>query len=563
MRIHIKKTISDSNSITEKDILDILLKNRKIDDRNNFLSPPHPTLIPLSFFGFKKEFKKTIKLLEFIKKNNQMIVVYTDYDADGITGGAIMWETLHLLGFKVMPYVPHRQNEGYGFSKKGIDNLKKQFNPALIISVDHGITAREKISYAKSLGIPVIITDHHLKPDKIPGDALAIFHIPALSGAGVAYFLAKEIFKHFKKYGQNIVLSLQNNFSSDYLALAAIGAIADLVPLTGPTRALVFHGLQSCFKTKRQGLLAIFKQAGIIGKIITPYEVGFIIAPRINAIGRLSHAIDALRLLCTTNSKKAEELAGLVGQQNQERQDMVKKAVEEATKIVKSRLVTRDSRLIILASDDWHEGIIGLIASRMVEEFYRPVIIMTKTDGFFKASARSIPALHITEFLRGLKKYLVDVGGHAQAAGFTIEKSKVAEFIKKAEVKANKLIKKSDLEKTIEVDLKMPFHLAREKLAKALEALAPFGMGNPQPRFVSTIQILDAKIFGKTATHLKIVAGDTKIRSYPLELIGFGMAKELPALSKGQLREIVYSLEIDRWGGREKVRGRIIHINTA
>src|SRR3989338_6658426 len=187
MKITYKHEVESKDKFKTEDLIEILLKNRQIKNAKEFLNPADPAKINLIDFGFKKELKKTLKLLEKIKKNNEMIVVYTDYDADGITGGAILWETLHLLGFKAMPYVPHRKLEGYGFSIKGIDNVEKQFNPALIISVDHGITAREKVSYAKKIGIPIVITDHHLKPDALPDDAEAIFHITELSGSGVPY----------------------------------------------------------------------------------------------------------------------------------------------------------------------------------------------------------------------------------------------------------------------------------------------------------------------------------------------------------------------------------------
>ena len=188
MKISFKYEIKHNDKVTENEFIDILLKNRRVKDKEKFLNPPHPSQINLIDFGYRRELKKTLKLLEKIKRNSEMVVVYTDYDADGITGGAILWETLHKLGFKVMPYVPHRKLEGYGFSKKGIDAVKKQYNPSLIISVDHGITAWEKVEYAKKLGIPVIITDHHLKPEKLPDQAEAIFHIPELSGSGVSYF---------------------------------------------------------------------------------------------------------------------------------------------------------------------------------------------------------------------------------------------------------------------------------------------------------------------------------------------------------------------------------------
>src|SRR3989339_2006989 len=476
MNITFKNEIKLQDNIADKEIVDLILKSRHIKDLEEFLNPKSP--LKISLFDFDPKYKlyliKVIKLLKDIKKNQQMIVVYTDYDADGITGGAILWETLHLLGFKVMPYVPHRKFEGYGFSKKGINNVKKEFDPALIISVDHGITKVEEIKYAKSLGIKIIITDHHLKGEKIP-KAEAVFHIPALSGSGVAYFFAKEIFGSFqtsagKKTSEvkantlhkarTSEVKLKTNFATDYLALASIGTIADLVPLTGPSRSVVKYGLEAFPKIKRFGIKHILKQAGIEDKKITPYEVGFMIAPRINAIGRLEHAIDALRLLCTNDEKKAYDLAHKIGNVNIERQEMVEKAVEEAremlakTSAVKNREnkeqtaeVNKTAKIIILVSDKWHEGIIGLIASKIAEEFYRPTLVLTKTGDHYKGSARSIPSFHITDFLRSLKKNLIDVGGHKQAAGFTLEKNQLEEFIKNAQKLANKFIKDKDLER--------------------------------------------------------------------------------------------------------------------
>ena len=565
MKIIFKQEIKSTDKLKTEELIDILLKNRQIKNKKEFLHPTHPAKINLTDFGFKREVKKTLKLLDSIKKNNQMIVVYTDYDADGITGGAILWETLHLLGFKVMPYVPHRKLEGYGFSIKGIDNIKKLYNPALIISVDHGITAKDKVTYAKKLGIPIVITDHHLKPEKIPEDALAIFHLPQLSGSGVAYFFAKEIFNHSSSLSTNYLL-LTTYFKLDYLALASIGSIADLVPLVGPTRSLVKYGLEAFPQVKRVGIKHILQQAGIQDRKITPYEVGFIIAPRINAVGRLEHAIDALRLLCTTKEEKAYHLANHVGEKNRERQDLVIKAVEEARQIIKLQTSNfkHFSKIIILKNKKWHEGIIGLIASKISEEFYRPTIVLTENDGFLKGSARSISALHITNFLRSLKKYLIDVGGHKAAAGFTMEKKNYDQFRAVASKLSNKKIKDKDLERRIEVDIKISLSKLNMSIVKELEKLQPFGIGNPQPTFYSEVEILDVKTFGKKNDHLKIIVRDADFKlptsnfQLPIEFVSFGKAAKYSSLSKGQKIKIVYSLEIDRWGGNEKLRGRIL-----
>ena len=612
IKITFKHELKPSDKIDPKSLIDLILFHRQIKDIKEFLNPKSPLSISLLDFDskYKKFFTLIIKLLKDIKKKSQMIVVYTDYDADGITGGAILWETLYLLGFKAMPYVPNRKTEGYGFSIVGIDNVIKKFNPALIISVDHGITKVKEIEYAKKKGVKIIVTDHHLKAEKTP-KADAIFHIPALSGSGVAYFFAKEIFKWFISHPErnegsptNVGNSnklrdsspsaqndkLPNYFEVDYLVLASIGTIADLVPLIGPSRSIVKYGLEAFTKVKRYGIRHILKEAGIEGKKITPYDIGFIIAPRINAVGRLENAINALRLLCTTKEKKAYELAHRIGKKNVERQDLVEKSVDEAKDILKAKCAnlqtpngveapvcgtdsftlggfakTRTSdqnlpKLIILTSNSWHEGIIGLIASKIADEFYRPTIVLTKNDGFYKGSARSIPGFNITDFLRSLKGCLIDVGGHKAAAGFTIEKKKLTIFETTASKMINKLLKNKDLERKIKVDLKIPLLKIDIHLVKELEKLQPFGIGNPQPTFYSQAKVIGAKIFGKTNKHLKIWVTDLlHSQGINLELISFNQASQFHNLSRGSIINIVYSLEINRWGGSEKLRGKAVY----
>jgi len=550
MKITFKHELKSDANLTNEQITTLLLKSRQIKNLDEFLNPPSPLTFSLQDFGsYKKSFEKVLKILKSIKEKNQMIVVYTDYDADGITGGAILWETLHLLGFKVMPYVPHRRLEGYGFSKKGIDNVRLKFDPALIISVDHGITKVEEIKYATKLGIKIIVTDHHLKGDKVPKKAEAIFHIPALSGSGVAYFFAKEIYA--KTSAVNEVLA--NNFETDYLALASIGTIADLVPLVGLSRSLVKHGLETFPKVKRFGIKHILKQAGIEGKKITPYEVGFMIAPRINAIGRLEHAIDALRLLCTNDEKKAYDLAHKIGNINIERQELVEKSVAEAREIIRNSQSVIKNKIIVLVSEKWHEGIIGLIASKIAEEFYRPTLVLTKTNGGYKGSARSIPSFHVTKFLRSLKKNLIDVGGHKQAAGFTLDKKQLNAFTKNAQKLADKLIKNKDFERKIEADLKIPISKINLDLVKSLETLEPFGIGNPKPTFYSEGILTGAQLLGKTQKHLKIFVDC-------FEFLAFNQADKFKELFRGQKIKVVYSLEIDRWNGRERLKGKLLVI---
>lgn len=557
MKITFKHDFSESKYITNQSIIDEILKGRGITDKELFLHPPSAVDLSLKDFGYEKELNKTLKILEKIKEKDQTIVVYTDYDADGITGGAVLWETLSLLGFKVKPYVPHRKAEGYGFSKKGIDNVKKEFDPALIISVDHGIAAVEQIAYAKSIGIQVIVTDHHHKREDIPEAAEVIFHIPALSGSGVSYVFSKEVYNHFKTTSKYEKL-LTKHFNVDYLAIASIGTIADLVPLVGPSRSIVSHGLKAFPKVTRTGIKCLLREAAIENKEITPYEVGFTIAPRINAVGRLEHAIDALRLLCTSDAEKAKLLASSVGDINTVRQNLVKKSVEEALKMVKEWHEV--PKVIVLYNPDWHEGIIGLIASKLVEEYYRPVIIMTENDGTWKGSARSIVAFHITEFFTSIKDAFINYGGHAQAAGFSIENKNLEKFLKRVKKESDKSIKTEDLIRTYEADVKLPISAIRLSLAKDLEKLQPFGIGNSQPTFYSEVELVGAKMFGKNNDHLRLSVRDMDKSSFPLELIAFSKGKDFTKYSRGQKMKIMYQIEVNKWGSKENLQGKLRYI---
>ena len=566
MKITYKNEIKPQDKLDPKNIVNLILKSRNIKDLDQFLNPPSPLTLSLIDFGpYKKPFEKVINILKEIKEKNKMIVVYTDYDADGITGGAVLWETLHLLGFKVRPYVPDRKTEGYGYSKKGIDNCIKQFNPSLIITVDHGITKIKEVEYAKLKNIKTIITDHHLKGDNIP-KAEAIFHIPALSGSGVAYFFAKEIFLSFGSKTTNYKL-LTTNFRIDYLVLAAIGIIADLVPLAGPSRSVVKYGLDAFPKIKRFGIKHILKQAGIADKKITPYEVGFMIAPRINAIGRLEHAIDALRLLCTNDEKKAFDLAHKIGNINIERQELVEKAVAEARTQIGSDPhrgsdPNQTPKIIILVSDHWYEGIIGLIASKIAEEFYRPTLVLTKTDIGYKGSARSIPSFHITEFLRSLKEYIIDAGGHKQAAGFTLEKNQLYNFETAAQKLSSKLISDKDLERKIGADLKIPISKINLELVESLSSLEPFGIGNPRPVFYSEGILTGAQLLGKTQKHLKLfisgLSNQVTHNQASIEFLAFNSAEKFKDLSRGQKIKVVYNLDINEWNNKKTVQGKIV-----
>ncbi len=526
-------------------IIEALLSKRKIVDIQTFLHPPHPTSFSLKTLGFEKELAVLLTHLKTCKENKKNVVVYTDYDADGITGGSLLWETLHILGFSVFPYVPHRQSEGYGFSIKGIDAVIAKYHPGLIISVDHGISAREQIQYAADKGIPVVVTDHHTKPELLPDSAVALIHWPLVSGSGLAYITALDIWHTLDPENDK----LETLFTYDFLALASLGTIADLVPLTGYSRSIAKYGLAAFSHAKKPGIMELLAVSGLTDMEISTYHAGFALAPRINAVGRLSHAIEAVRMLCTKDVVKAKLLAHEAQVHNVTRQRMVDVAIEEAFAEIEKIPIPN---LVLQKNKDWNEGIIGLISSKITDRYRRPSIVMTKTEDGWKGSARSVKGFDIIAFLRSLN-ILKHVGGHPQAAGFSLLDEQLPVFEKKIEECLKDI--PDPKEKEITVDREIPLSDVSDKLADLLQQLTPFGIGNPTPTFQSRAKILFVKTMGKKQEHLRFVGQDLEVRTKQFECVFFSPSsgqKEL--IRMGATLSLIYTIESQFWQGRKQLK---------
>ncbi|MFH0773484.1 MAG: single-stranded-DNA-specific exonuclease RecJ [bacterium] len=535
----------NTEQLSPEKIIETLLSNRKITDKETFLHPVHPLTFSLKMLGFEKERAVLLSYLQICKKNNKTIVVYTDYDADGITGGSLLWETLHTLGFAAFPYVPHRQREGYGFSVKGIDAVIEKYHPGLIISVDHGISAREQIQYAHEKGVSVIITDHHTKPELLPDSAVATVHCPLVSGSGLAYITALDLWHTLDPRNE----TLKTLFTYDFLALAALGTIADLVPLIGYSRSIAKFGLQAFSRATKPGIRELLAVAGLSTTEISTHHAGFALAPRINAVGRLSHAIDAVRMFCTKDAAKAKFLAQEAQNHNAARQKMVDLAVIEAFVAIDKAEV---SPLILQKNKNWNEGIIGLISSKITEKYNRPSIVLTKTDEGWKGSARSVRDFDIIAFLRSLKM-LKHVGGHPQAAGFSFSDEQLSLFEKKIDEHLNVI--PLPKEKDLHVDITLPLSRISEKLADSLALLAPFGIGNPTPVFQSKVKVLFVKTMGKKQEHIKFVGQDLTLRTKQLECIYFSPKEKQRKMIKAEATlSIVYTIETQYWQGRKQLK---------
>ena len=525
------------------DIVKILLKNRGIrteKQKKEFLNPTPPNKLTLKELKISEPgVKKSILRVKKAIKNKEKIIVYGDYDADGICATAILWEALNSLKANALPYIPERFSEGYGLNSESVEKLKKEHpDLGLIITVDNGIVAVKQIEKIKKLGIDVIITDHHQKGKKIP-KAHSIIHTTEIGGAGIAWIFARELGK------------------ADGLELAAIGTVADQLPLTGPNRSLVKYGLKALNKTKRPGLLALFEKTAIAKGSIGTFQIGFIIAPRINATGRLKHGIDSLRLLCTSKKERADELALFLGKVNTERQKIVENVVLHARGEADNK---KWKGVILLSHESYHEGVVGLAASRLVERFYRPAIVISQGAKLSKASARSIPGFNIIEAIRELESMIMDGGGHPMAAGFSIETKRIKEFSKKLDEISAPLLTDELLTRKLKIDIEVDFSQLNWKLLKTISLFEPTGIGNKTPLFMTKgINVLNARQVGIEGKHLKLILEN---KGKVFDAIAFGFGHLSPKLSPDKPADIAFRFEENVWNGQRNLQLKIGDIRT-
>lgn len=520
-----------------KNIINILLKNRGIKsekEKKEFFNPARPEKLSLKELEISQtQVKKAIKRIKEAGRKKEKVIVYGDYDADGICATAILWECLYSMGLNVLPYIPERFSEGYGLNIESVMRLKeKDPDLGLILTVDHGIVADKKVDVAKELGIDVIITDHHEKGKTAP-KAYATIHTTKISGSAIAWILSKEL------------------GSSSGLELAALGTISDQLSLIGSNRSIAKYGLEELRETKRPGLLSMLEEARIEREKIGTYEVGYVIAPRINAMGRLTHAIDSLRLLCTKDRKRAKELANLVGRTNFERQRIVDEVVLHARRKLGEEI---KESIIILSHESYHEGVIGLAAAKLVEQFYRPAIVLSKKKDISKASARSISGFNIIKVIRKLESLYLEGGGHPMAAGFSIETSKIDEFAKQINKIAKPLLTEEILLKKLKIDAEIDFNQINQELVEQINQFEPTGLGNFTPSFLTKkVKVLEARRVGRENMHLKL---KLEKDNFIFDAIAFGFAKTYPLLSNTYL-DIVYSIEENIWNNHTNLQLKI------
>jgi len=549
-------------AMTTDEIIKILLKNRGLtnpEQVEGFFHPPHPADIPLKSVGLKSvDIQKAITLIRRHIRENHKIFIYGDYDVDGLCAAAILWETLYRTYRNVHPHIPHRREEGYGLSQKGIDHCLS-LGAKLIITVDNGIVASDQIDYTKKHNCDVIVVDHHEKGKKLP-PADVILHSTSTCAAGLAYFFAKELIKILPS--PNLGEGSREEYK-EVLDLVSLAVICDIVPLLGVNRSFAKFGLEELNHTCRPGLLALIEISGI-KKFPSPdpgegsrerltefginsYHVGFILGPRLNAAGRLEHALDSLRLLCTTDPGRARQIAQQLNNTNIRRQDLTTKSFDHAIKNI-----SKITDLLVASSPDYDEGIIGLIAAKLVEKYYRPAIAISVGEEVSKASARSVPGFHITEYLHTHSRWFTSVGGHSMAAGFSFSTSNLNLVLKSlSEARMSNpdvLVKKSRIDAEINLSvLDLDFYL------RLLE-FAPFGLGNPQPVFSTPdLEIVSSRIVGKTGRHLKFILSDGTVS---LPAIWFSPPEDFDPQKITRISPY-YSLQVDSFSGRPTLQLQI------
>jgi single-stranded-DNA-specific exonuclease len=555
------KTVNTlKDEFISSEIIARILANRKIESLQNSLPFFELKLSALHDpFSMMDMEKTTNRILNNIS-SGEPIFIYGDYDVDGTTGASMLFLALDEMGAKVVSYIPNRETEGYGLSNIGIDEAHKQ-NINLILTCDCGINAFRPINYATSLGIDVIITDHHIPDEKLP-DAFAVLNpkrvdceypFKYLCGGGVAFKLACAVAEK---------LNLPPETMHKYLDLVTLGTCADMVPIVDENRIIVKHGLELLSNRSKPGIKALLDSVGLSDKSLSVMQIVFGVAPKINAAGRLGDANRSVELLTTKNEKRAKSLAIELVSENQKRQIIQQQVVDAAFIIIRANIDLAKDRTIVLAGKEWHPGVIGIVASKVKEEFHRPTVIVSyDKNGIGKGSARSIPGLDLYEALSASSKHLKDFGGHAMAAGLTVTEDSFDSFKKEFTKFANEAINDEDLIPAITLEGFLKLKDINNRFIDFLNKLAPYGPGNMRPNFASkNVEVIgNPKVIGNGDHIVFKIRQKQKI----IPAIGFNMSEHYEKLIKGLPIDLAYAVEINEWQGRKTVQLNIRDIKMS
>lgn len=533
-------------------VISQILVNREIDSADEMKRFFYPSLDDLSdpkeLDGINKAVERIIKAFATREK----IVIFGDYDVDGITSTALLYLVMNRFGADVIWYLPDRMDEGYGLSRAGLDEAAQK-GVTLLISVDCGITGVDEVEYAKTLGIDCIITDHHEPGPTLP-DAVALVDpkltqdsaMQDLAGVGVAFKLAQALFDE---------LGEDKSVLYEHLDLVGLGTIADIVSLTGENRILAKFGLRQLESTQKPGLKSLLQVTSLWGSELFSWNVVFVLAPRLNAVGRIGSAESAFELLTTFDHTRAIQMARFLDEENKKRKKLDEHIFMEAVEMVENTIDLENDKAIVLESDDWHVGVIGIVASRLVEKYNRPTVLVSKSDGTGQGSARSIPNFHLLDAVKDSSQFLVRYGGHKYAAGLCIDPDKIADFRKSFVDVANRQLTPDDMIPTLGLDAELSADDIGIDLLNWLKLFSPFGPKNMRPVFLlrNAEIIRPTKIVGKN--HLRFKVLNSK-RGF--DAIGFGMGDLKPKIDNAlEPIHLSFVVESNNYYGYPQVQLRL------
>ena len=546
-----------------------LLANREIVTQqamDDFLAPNYDrdVLDPFLF----KQMDLAVKRIFTAIHNREKVLVYGDYDADGVCSSSIIFLALKGLGLEVEVYIPFRETEGYGMNKNVVKTIIAQ-NFSLVVTVDCGISNHEEIAELKAAGIDTVVTDHHQDPLVRP-EAVAIINssladsgypFNSLCGAGVAFKLVQALMIYQEK--DNSPIKLPIGFDKWLLDLVAIATVGDIVPLLGENRVLVKYGLVVLEKTKRLGIKTLIDQ------IVTNYDqkidtqfIGWRLVPRLNATGRLHHASVSFDLLTNDDPLVIAKLATNLDESNKKRQQMTEKALKESLEQLGE--VSDDQKILWVVSENWQHGIIGLVAGRLTDRFHRPALAFTKDGDKYVASGRSVEEFNITSALKECQEFLTRFGGHSQACGLTIiGEENLLKFKEKISAIASEKLAGIELKSAIEIEVEVKLSEINWELWDSLEKFEPFGEANPKPLFLAkAIRIEKVQTVGNDGKHLKVVASQDDLPNFH-KLIGFSFGDWCAKLNIGDKIDLVFDLDVNEWNGNRELQLKIIDLKLS
>jgi len=522
------------------------------EEAHKFLNP---SLRDLHNPFLMKDMDKAVSRLNRALGNKEKILIYGDYDVDGTTAVSLVYKFLEQNSWKsnLDYYIPDRYDEGYGISDKGI-NHAAETGVSLIIALDCGIKAVEKIAYAKSLGIDFIVCDHHMPGDELP-EAVAIldpkrsdctYPYKDLSGCGVGF-----------KLMQAFAISNVIEFSKlrSLLDLVVVSIAADIVPLTGENRIMATHGLRQLNHSPSNGMKGIINVCGLGGKEITMSDIVFKIGPRINASGRMMNGKDSVDLLLSKDVEDAKEKSENINQYNDDRRELDKKTTDEANLLLEEKPEILKRKIIVVFNPEWHKGVIGIVASRLTEKYYKPAIVLTRSNEFISGSARSITGFDIYKAIENNKDILENFGGHTFAAGLTLKEERLDEFINMLEVYANENMIEEHMTQTLDIDTCLIFKEITPRLIFDLKKMNPFGPENQKPVFCS-FNVKDfgtSKLVGKELEHIKLEMIDDSSEQI-MQGIAFGMSRFNDHIKSMKPFDICYSLDENTYNGNTTIQ---------